>query len=437
MRRLPSRLFLAVLLLGATAQAARPYRGGVVATAYPQASAAALEMLDKGGNAVDAAVAAAFAAGVVGPYHNGIGGGGFALVSLPGKETLALDFREVAPAAATRDMYLRDGKLGPGLSTDGGLAVAVPNAAHGYLALLDKAGTLKRSVVLAPAIRLARNGFRVTPKYQQLASHRVDCLRASADAARTFLRPGSDGAPDVPPLGTVIRQPELARTLQQLAAKGGAVLRSGPLARALADGAREAGGILTADDLARIQVHWRTPLAGTYRGYRVVSFPPPSAGGIAVLQVLGVLERLRPDGYQRRAPADVHLYIEALRRSFAERGRLAGDPDQIQVPTAWLISPEHIAQLAASIDPARATPSTSLVDLRPPQVVPATSKADGATDATKNTAHISVMDRWGARWLTTTVNTSFGARVPRGTGVLLNKDGRLAIEPGAPTASGW
>ena len=439
MRRPSSTVLLAVLLCSA-AHAARPYRGGVVATAYPQASAAALEMLDKGGNAVDAAVAAAFAAGVVGPYHNGVGGGGLALVALPETgEVLALDFREVAPAAASRDMYIRDGQAQPKLATDGGLAVAVPNAAQGYLALLDRAGTLKRSVVLAPAIRLAKEGFAVTPKYQQLAGPRVECLRANADAARLFLRPGDGGAPDVPPLGTIIRQPELARTLEQLVAKGPSIFHTGPVAKAIVSSAREAGGVLTEDDLARIRVRWRTPLSGQYRGHRIAAFPPPSAGGVVILETLGVLEKLRPDGYVRRAPEDLHLLIETLRRAYSDRARYLGDPDQVDVPTARLISAEHVAELAASIDPRRATPSAALGGAAARQDAGTPSRtAVGGTES-KHTTHISVMDRWGgAVSLTTTLNTGFGSCVvAKGTGVLLNNQmDDFSLQPGVPNSYG-
>jgi len=440
MRRPSPRLLLAVLVLCTAARAARPYRGGVVATAYPQASAAALEMLDRGGNAVDAAVAAAFAAGVVGPYHNGVGGGGLALVALADKgEVLALDFREVAPAGASRDMYIRNGQPQPKLATDGGLAVAVPNAAQGYLALLDRAGTLKRSVVLAPAIRLAREGFVVTPKYQQLATPRVECLRANADAARIFLRPGPEGAPDVPPLGTVIRQPELARTLEQLVAKGPSIFHGGPLARAIVSSVREAGGVLTEEDLARIRVRWRTPLTGEYRGHRIASFPPPSAGGVVLLETLGVLERLRPSGYVRRAPEDLHLLIEALRRAYADRARYLGDPDQVDVPTARLLSPEHVAELAASIDPKRATPSTALGGAAARQDAGTPSGAVLGGTESKHTTHLSVMDRRGNTVsLTTTLNTGFGSCVvARGTGVLLNNQmDDFSLQPGVPNTYG-
>jgi gamma-glutamyltranspeptidase / glutathione hydrolase len=432
---------LAILLLAGAAQAARPFHGGAVATAYSEASAAALEMLNRGGNAVDAAVAAAFVAGVVGPYHNGIGGGGFALVYLaPTHDTLALDFREVAPAAASRDMYLRSGAVDSQLATDGGLAVAVPNAVHGYLALLERAGKLSRSAVLAPAIRLARSGFGVTPQYQDRARARLDCLRANGEAARLFLRPGPDGAPDVPELETLVRQPELARTLERIAAQGGTVMRRGPIAQAIVQSVRGAGGVLALDDLGRIGVRWRKPLVGTYRGYRVATFPPPSAGGLAILEVLGILERLRPNGYSRRAPEDLHLYLEALRRVYAERARLLGDPDQTNVPTARLVSPAHLSELAASIDPNRATPSTALVAANSALTPDAGTSADpGGRSQRKNTTHLSVVDRQGnVVALTSTVNTLFGSCVvAHGTGILLNNEmDDFASKPLVPNTYG-
>jgi gamma-glutamyltranspeptidase / glutathione hydrolase len=419
-RRLAS-VFLVVAL---PALAARPYRGGIVSSIYPPAAEAGLQMLDRGGNAVDAAVAMAFAAGVVGPYHNGLAGGGFAVLTLQGKDTLALDFREVAPAGASRDMFLRDGKPVPGLSTDGGLSVAVPNAVNGYLALLERAGSLPRSVVLAPAIRLAREGLVVTPKYRQMASGRLECLRRDPEASRIFLRPGLDGRPDVPALGARVRQPDLARTLERIAAAGPTAVRSGPVARAIVQTVRGAGGIVTEEDLARIRPRWRSPLWGSYRGHRIATFPPPSGGGVILLETLGVIERLRPKGFERRAPADLHLYIEALRRAYADRSRYVSDPDQVEVPTARLLSSEHIAELAASIDPARATPSSAV-------------QPSGGVGG--NTTEISVLDRAGnAVALTTTVNFGFGScLVARGTGLLLNDQmDDFSTQPGVPNVYG-
>ncbi|HEY1904866.1 MAG TPA: gamma-glutamyltransferase [Myxococcaceae bacterium] len=428
------RVACLLLLVTLPAQAARPYRGGVVSSLYPQAAEAGLQMLERGGNAVDAAVAMAFAAGVAGPFHNGLGGGGFALVARPGKDTLALDFREVAPAAATRDMYLRDGKPVPGLSTDGPLSVAVPNAVNGYLALLEKAGSLPRSVVLGPAIRLAREGLVVTPKYRQMATGRVECLSQDPEAARIFLRPGADGRPDVPALGTRLRQPELARTLERIAASGSAAMRSGPIARAIVDSVRAGGGILTAEDLAGVKPRWRSPLWGSYRGHRIAAFPPPSGGGVILLETLGMLEHLRPKGFERRAPADLHLYVEALRRAYADRARFVSDPDQVDVPTARLVSPEHIAELAASIDPKRATLSSSLPGASAAAPAPVTPASEA-----RHTTEVSVLDRAGnAVALTTTVNYGFGScLVARGTGMLLNDEmDDFATQPGVPNVYG-
>jgi gamma-glutamyltranspeptidase/glutathione hydrolase len=438
--RLSTLLLVAsiVLLRPAPSAADRLYRGGVVATAYPDASQAALEMLDRGGNAVDAAVAAAFAAGVVGPYHNGVGGGGFALAyQVDARKTLALDFREVAPAGASRDMYLRDGKVVPELATQGALSIAVPGAVQGYLSLLARAGTLPPSVVLAPAIRLARKGFPVTPKYQVMANLSVDCLRRDADAARIFLRPGKDGAPEVPPLGTVIRQPELARTLERVAREGAAAVTSGTVARAIEQTVRQAGGVLRAEDLARYRVRWREPLLGIYRGHALAVFPPPTAGGVTVLQVLGMLEQLRPDGLDRRGVDDLHLYVEALRRAYVDRARWLGDPGFSDIPLQRLVSPAYLGELARSIIPGKATASSAL--LAGATADTAASPTPDLAPARKNTTHISVLDRKGnAVALTTTVNGAFGScLVAHGTGVLLNNQmDDFAAQPMRPNSYG-
>ena len=299
---------LAVLVTVGPAWAARPYRGGAVATAHPMASEAALRMLQKDGNAVDAAVAAAFTLAVVGPYHSGLGGGGFALVHDAKKgETRVLDFREVAPQAATRDMYPKDGQVVPGLSVDGALSVAVPGAVAGYLELLEKHGKLPRAVVLQPAIEAARDGFWVTPKYQAMATLRRDCLRQDPEAARLFLAKNEKGELDTPPIGHLVRQPELARTLSALTKNGPKAFYSGPIAQALVDTVKAGGGILTLEDLKAYKTRTHEPLEGSYRGHRILTMPPPSAGGLAVVQVLGALEKLRPKGMDFRDPETLHL----------------------------------------------------------------------------------------------------------------------------------
>ena len=399
------------LAASASALAARPFRGGAVATAHPTASAAALSILNRGGNAVDAAVAAAFTLAVVDPTHSGLGGGGFALIhEAESGRTSALDFREVAPAGASRDMYLRDSRLDPKLVTDGALAVAVPGAVAGYFAALARAG-LKPKVILAPAIAAARQGFPVTPMYQRIATRRLDCLRSNKEAARIFLRPNSDGVPDVPPIGTLIRQPELARTLQLLANEGPRAFYKGRLARAIVSAVRDGGGVLTADDLAHYQVTQREPLSGSYRGHRIATMPPPSAGGLTLIQVMGMLELLEPAGVSYDDSRSLHLYAEALRRAFVDRAKYLGDPRFAEIPLAMLTSPAHLKELAQSIELARATPSSALLPL-----------PGGAAQREKNTTHISIIDRAGnAVALTTTINDGFGSCVvPPGTGILLN-----------------
>jgi gamma-glutamyltranspeptidase/glutathione hydrolase len=419
-------------LLAGVVHAARPYRGGAVATAHPLASEAALKMLEKGGNATDAAVAAAFTLAVVGPYHSGLGGGGFALVhDASTGETRVLDFREVAPKAATRDMYVKDGKVVPGLSTDGALSVAVPGAVAGYLELLRKHGKLPPAVVMAPAIEAARKGFWVTPRYQQMADQRLECLRQDPEASRLFLVKNAEGQADVPPIGHLIRQPEMARTLTQLVQRGAKAFYSGPIARAIVETVKANGGILTLEDLSGYKTRSHTPLEGSYRGHRILTMPPPSAGGIAVLQVLGVLEKLRPQ-MSFKDPEALHLYAEALRRAYVDRAKYLGDPAFVKIPLERLLSPGYIADMAGSIDPKKATVSASL--LPPKEGAPATTLPEK-----KNTTHISVIDKDGnAVALTTTVNYYFGScLVAKGTGILLNDEmDDFAAQPWVPNAFG-
>lgn len=401
---------------------ARPWTGGAVAAAHPAGSAAGREMLDAGGNAVDAAVAAAFTMAVVGPYHSGLGGGGFAIVHLVKDGTdAAIDFREVAPLAASRDMYLVDGKFVPELATDGVLSIAVPGAVKGYLALHAKYGKLPRAKVLAPAIRAATQGFVVTPKYRDLATNRKACLEKDAEAARIFLRAG-----EVPAIGTKLTQPDLAKTLQALAKSGDAPFYSGAIGKAIVATVKGGGGLVSAEDLAKYEVTWRAPLEGRYRGHRIVTMPPPSAGGLAMLETFGVIEARGVKGPASREVDAVHTFIEALRRAYADRGRVMGDPAFVEVPVSSLLSPSYVGELAKSIDAKKATRSQG-----PAVNEPAPPK--------KNTTHISVIDREGnAVALTTTINYYFGSCVvAKGTGVLLNDEmDDFTGQPGVPNVFG-
>jgi gamma-glutamyltranspeptidase/glutathione hydrolase len=418
------RLALLSVLVASQAWAARPWSGGAVAAQHPLGSAAAKEMLDAGGNAVDAIVAGAFTMAVVGPYHSGLGGGGFAVLHLvggkDGPKDLAFDFRELAPLAATRDMYLVDGKLVPDKATDGLLSVAVPGAVKGYLELHAKYGKLPRAKVLAPAIRAAKEGFLVTPKYRDLALKREACLRADPEAARIFLR---DGA--APALGTKIVQADLAATLTALAKSGDAPFYTGKIAQQIVATMKAGGGIVSADDLAKYHTTWRTPLEGSYRGQRIVTMPPPSAGGLALLETFGILEAKGLEGPGSREVDAIHVFIEALRIAYADRSKVMGDPAFVEVPVARLLSKENLTASAAKIDLAKATRSSTFV-----------TPAPGASEVgKKNTTHLSVIDREGnAVALTTTINYYFGSCVvAKGTGVLLNDQmDDFAAQPGVP-----
>lgn len=398
--------------------------GGMVASAHPEATMAGVSMLRQGGNAADAAVATAFALAVAEPYASGIGGGGFALVRM-GKELVFLDFREVAPAAATREMYLRDGQAVRELSTDGPLAVAVPGAVAGYLELHARWGRLPRAKVLEPAIRLAREGVVIDERYRGYARHRAPLLRKDPDAAKIFLHED-----EVPPLGWKLRQPELARTLEALAESGPSPFYSGKIAQAIVSDLSSRGGLITEKDLAEYRVREREPLVGTYLGHAVATAPPPSAGGVVVLSVLNALETLPPD-LPWRDPLALHLYIEASKRAFADR-RILGDPEFVDAPVDLLISKERarawVEEIGFDATPADAIRTPGL------EATPAEPLREGA-----HTSHLSVVDREGnAIALTTTINTPFGAGiVARGTGVLLNNEmDDFAAAPGVPNAYG-
>ena len=412
-------------VLSSSALADRGFKKGAVAAPDPAASAAGVLMLAKGGNAIDAVVAGAFMMAVVGPSQSGLGGGGFAVIWKDKKATV-LDFREVAPAAATREMFVRDGAAVGELSTDGALSIAVPGAVQGYLQLHERYGKLPRAVVLGPAIAAAKNGFAVGSHYLASAEEREACLLKDPEASRIFLRPDATGALHVPALGTILKQPELARTLEALAKVGAKSFYEGPTAKAVADSVLRAGGLLTTADLKAYRTRDRTPLWGNYRGHRIATMPPPSAGGIAVLQVLGVLERSSPVGLASREVSVLHHYIEAVRRSYVDRAKYLGDPAFNQIPLEKLTSASYFAELKASIDPKKATPSGALLKIE-------------AKPEQKHTIHISVVDAEGnAVALTSTINYLFGScLVAKGTGVLLNDEmDDFASQPGTPNIYG-
>ena len=402
MIRLLLVLLLATPAMGATRPAAEAERGMVV-SAHRLASEAGSEVLAAGGNAVDAAVATAFALAVVDPCCGNLGGGGFLTVHLADGREAFLDFRETAPAAATADMYAAD----PRGSLDGWRAVAVPASVAGLEYARARWGRLDRAVVLAPAIRLAQDGFALTRADTDIMAAFAERLRRDPEAARIFLRP--DGS--VPEPGTRLVQPDLAATLRKVARDGAAGFTAGPVAAAIAAGSRAGGGVLSEGDLAGIRPVERAPVTCAYRGWRIVTAAPPSSGGVALCQILGVLEGFDLAGAEYGSAAGTHLFAEAARHAFIDRNAFLGDPDQVSVPTGWLLSAAHLTAVRQAIDAERATPTATFAAGMPPHERP-------------ETTHLSVMDAEGnAVALTTTLNGGFGAAVVApGTGVLMNDE---------------
>jgi gamma-glutamyltranspeptidase/glutathione hydrolase len=411
------RIVLLLVLALVAPAAARP-RAGAVATESQLAADAGAEVLRAGGSAADAALAASVAICVVHAQSCGIGGGGFALVRLADGSTTALDYREVAPARATPDRFVTDGKPDQSKLRKGGLAIGVPGEPAGWVALHERFGRVPLATVLGPAIRLARDGFALddAPTLAKQIERSADMLRADPALRATFL--GPDGA--LPGPGFRIVQRDLAATIDAVVTSGAKSFYEGPTATAIAAAVHANGGVLDAGDLARYRVIWRTPLRGSYRGREVVTMPPPGSGGI-VLEALGILAHDDPKALGAETATWLHLLAGAMAHSFADRARWYGDPAFTDVPVARLLAPERLAEIR---DRLRATERIQ------PQ-------ADEARDG--GTAHISVVDTEGnAVSLTTTINTSFGAGiVVPGTGIILNNEmDDFAVAPGIPNVYG-
>ena len=393
---------------------------GAVATAHPAASEAGAAVLRAGGNAADAAVAAAFALSVAEPQSSGIGGGGLALVYVAREDRVyAVDFRETAPAAATPDMFLVDGKPDPRRSRCGGLSVAVPGAVKGYAEIARRFGRKPLPFLVAPAVKLAREGVPVGRGWWRGAVAARACLREDPAGGTPFL---SGGEPPEP--GSRVVQKELAATLSLLGRDPEAFYR-GPLAERIAAAVRARGGVITAADLAAYRTRAREVLWGEFRGHRVASFPPPSAGGAIVLGLLRVLESQDPRDAARSSEGYLHAFVEAEKRLFERRGGALADPDFAPGADAVardMASPEFASAVRAGIGERTSGPG-----------------APGAAPPAGHTSHVSVVDAEGnAVALTTTVNLQFGSGVVvPGTGVLLNDEmDDFDAAPGARNAFG-
>jgi gamma-glutamyltranspeptidase/glutathione hydrolase len=430
-------LLVVLVLVGPTGAdaASRPpasAKGGMVVTSQADATRAGAAMLARGGNAVDAAVAAAFAVGVTQPFSTGIGGGGFILLRLADGRILAVDCRETAPAAAHRDMYLGP-DVPPRASTLGGLAVATPGLVAGLVELLAQHGTLSLAEVMEPAIRLADEGFAIGPYHARM----LDRMRAYGLPQR-FPETGRIQFPPGQPAraGWRLVQKDLARTLRRIAKEGPDAFYRGDVARRIAAAVKERGGILTEEDLASYRTRQRQPVWGAYRGYEIASFPPPSSGGVAVIEALNILEGFDLAALGAGSSAGLHRIAEALKLAFADRAAYLGDPDYTDVPVEQLIAKDYAAQLARRINPPRwrRWPWNWMRGEMAIDVI-----GPGLPQDDSGTTHLSVTDAEGnAVAITETINTPFGSGITvPGTGIVLNNEmDDFAVAPNQPNVYG-
>lgn len=403
----------------------------MVVTEQRYATVAALRVLRDGGNAVDAAVAAGYALAVVDPCCGNIGGGGFMLVRTRSGAERFIDFREKAPARASRDMYLdARGRAVPARSRKGWLAVGVPGTVLGMETARREFGTMSRAALMAPAIALARNGF--TLAQGDLVAFTGEASQGYAGAywfaAQPNVRDIFMRAGRFPQAGTVLVQPQLARTLEAISSGGADAFYRGAIARDVVAASRAGGGILTLDDFAGYRVEETAPLHCAFRGYDVASAPPPSSGGATLCEILNVIAPFPLSAWGWHSARSVHYVTEAERRAYADRNAYLGDPDFVRDPVARLLSPQYAAALRARIAPNRATPST---DVKPGLGAIAYEGGD--------TTHYSIVDRWGnAVAVTYTLNDWFGAGVIAGkTGFFLNDEmDDFTAKPGVPNMYG-
>ena len=397
---------------------------GMVVTQDALATRVGVGILQKGGNAVDAAVAVGFAMAVTYPRAGNLGGGGFMLIHQADGHDTAIDYREMAPQAITNKTFLdAAGNADPQKSRDSALAVGVPGTVEGlaFAARRYGSGHFTLADLIAPALALARDGFPVTADLSDLSVTELARLKRWPSSANIFLKPDGSALS----LGDHLVQSDLANTLETIAKDGPHAFYFGPIAEKLAAAVQAAGGVMTVDDLKGYSAVERAPVRGTYRGYDIVSMPPPSSGGVELIEMLNILE-----GYDLAHHDDAHaahFLVEAMKRAYADRALFLGDPDTVKVPVAKLIAKDYAAQWRATIDPERATPAGDIL-------------AGGSVDHEgHNTTHFSIVDKFGnAVSNTYTLNFSFGVGlVGEGTGIILNNElDDFAVKPDAPNAYG-
>ena len=398
---------------------------GMVVSESEYATRAGLEVLREGGNAVDAAVTAGFTMAVTYPRAGNLGGGGFMLIYLPGtKEAAAIDYREKAPLAARNEMYL-DEKGGADVekSRHGMIAAGVPGTVAGLALALDKYGTITLEKALRPAIELAENGFTVDEELVRSLSSVKERMEASHGSMKIFFKDGGESYA----AGELLIQKDLAWTLRQIAESGPGAFYEGAVSEKITGFMEEEGGLITKKDLASYEALVRKPVRGSYRGYDIYSMPPPSSGGVLLIEMLNMLEGFPLGAYGHNSARTIHVMAECMKLAYADRSMYLGDPDFADLPVSRLISKEYARGLSAGIDPERATPSDKI--------------SPGGKPPRKggNTTHFSVIDKWGnAVSNTYTLNFNYGSglTVP-GTGILLNNEmDDFSITPGVPNAYG-
>ncbi len=398
---------------------------GMVASVHPLATEAGVAALQKGGNAIDAAVAVGLTLGIVDAHNSGLGGGCFILIRRADGKLFAIDARETAPAKATRDMYFKDGKVQPQWSQSGPLAAATPGALAGYALALKDHGRLKLADVASPAADLAERGFPIDRPSASALSRAAPTLLKNCGPQVSLLKADGTAYRE----GEILKQPDLASVYRGIAKQGADFFYRGPFATAVGKWMAEHGGRLTTDDFANYQPVLREPLVTTYRGRTIIGFPPTSSGGVHVAQILNILENFDVAAIHRRDPGEYqHLLAEAMKLAFADRAYWLGDPDFARVPKG-LIDKNYAKSLAAKIDLAKATPVADH----------GTPPAADESVFLKHTTHIAAADAEG-NWvaMTQTVNTSYGCKViVPGTGVVLNNEmDDFSIAPGQPNAFG-
>lgn len=380
---------------------------GLVMADSELASQAGMEILKRGGNAVDAAIATALALSVVDQASSGLGGGGFMMIyRAKDKKSFALDFRETAPAASRRELYLKDGKPVPAASLTGPLAVAVPGEAAGLIEAHKRFGTLPLSILAAPAVKLAADGFPLDAALRVAIERSANNMKRFADLGRIYMPNG-----EVVKEGEQIRQPQLAATIKAIAQQGAEVFYRGWIAEAIVDKVKQEGGVMTLDDLKNYRAVWREPLVGSYRGRTVITMPPPSSGGVALLQMLNVVEGYKFAEFKHNTAPYLHLLAEAMKQAFADRAAHLGDPDFVHVPIRKLTDKNYATWVRGRIS----TDKT---------YAPAYYGYYNYEGEKGSTTHFSVIDRHGnAVACTQTVNTRFGSKllVPK-AGIVLNNE---------------